>query len=135
ESASRTHSVGSAPFVGRKTELEALHASYAKSRKRCQLALVRGPSGIGKTALVREFLDSLPDEPLVLQGRCYEQESVPYKALDGVVDDLTRHLRRLDSQRVAETLPADFAVLGRVFPVLREIGAFAKAGDVPFDNP
>ena len=55
---------------------------------------VHGPSGIGKSALVRRFLDQLSasGDVVVLRGRCYEQESVPYKALDGVIDSLSHYL-------------------------------------------
>ena len=58
---------------------------------------VCGPSGIGKSALVRAFsaASTRTDDVVVLSGRCYESESVPYKALDGVVDDLSRHLASL----------------------------------------
>src|SRR5690606_14494173 len=32
---------------------------------------------------------------LVLRGRCYEREAVPYKAFDGVIDELSRYLHKL----------------------------------------
>ena len=40
---------------------------------------VYGPSGIGKSALVRRFLSQFGtrDDVVVLSGRCYENESVP----------------------------------------------------------
>ena len=57
---------------------------------------VRGLSGMGKSTLVRTFLEQVEERKfanaVVLQGRCYERESVPYKALDGVVDSLSKYL-------------------------------------------
>jgi len=60
------------------------------------VTLVQGLSGIGKTSLVEAFLGSLPysDEaaaPLVLRGRCHGRETLPFKAFDSVVDDLSHH--------------------------------------------
>ena len=52
--------------------------------------LVHGTSGMGKSSLVLEFLDRVrDDQAIVLAGRCYERESVPYKAFDSVVDALS----------------------------------------------
>ena len=48
-----------------------------------------GSSGVGKTALVRRFLAGPRGGTRArcsLSGRCYERESVPYKALDSLVD-------------------------------------------------
>ena len=88
---------------------------------------VSGPSGIGKSALVRYFLSQIagPDDAIVLSGRCYENESVPYKALDGVVDDLSRHLASIPHQDIESLLPPDVAALTRVFPVLLQVHAIA----------
>src|SRR4029453_9282844 len=82
---------------------------------------VYGASGIGKSALVRRFLSQLGAQAnvVVLTGRCYENESVPYKALDGVIDDLSRYLASIPRQEVEGLLPADAAALTRGFPVLR----------------
>ena len=90
---------------------------------------VHGPSGIGKSALVRRFLSQLAtrDDVVVLAGRCYENESVPYKALDGVVDDLSRYLRSLPRRQVESLLPADVPALTRVFPVLLLVDAVNSA--------
>ena len=62
---------------------------------------IHGSSGVGKSALVRHFLQQLQarEEVVVLAGHCYERESVPYKALDGVVDSLSKYLRSLPQPR------------------------------------
>jgi hypothetical protein len=115
-------------LLGRREHLAALRRAYEDSRSRPVLVAVHGPSGIGKTALVRHFLDRLAGEPVVaLAGRCYERESVPYKALDPLVDELGRHLQRLAPAEVEARLPRDVAPLLRVFPTLGRVGPVADA--------
>ena len=119
-----------APFVGRGRELEILDEAYLTvTRGRAAAAYVCGPSGIGKTALLRSFLGRLMthDAVVVLSGRCYEHESVPYKALDGVVDSLSRFMARLPETMAESLLPHDVVALPRLFPVLLRIPAIAKA--------
>ncbi|WP_437939832.1 protein kinase domain-containing protein [Sorangium sp. So ce341] len=119
-----------APFVGRAAELGRLHAALDEARAgRTAVALLRGSSGIGKSALLQRFLESAGGEPgaVPLAGRCFQQESVPYKALDGVVDELGRLLARAAPEDLAAWLPDDVVELGRAFPVLREVPAIAAA--------
>ncbi len=64
-----------APLVGRARDLECLEVAFAEMcRGRTVACYIHGPSGIGKTALVRRFLDDRidRDEAIVLAGRCYE---------------------------------------------------------------
>ncbi len=117
-------------FVGRDAELTALMTSWQRSRKQPVVHLVVGESGIGKSELVvRACMRSLVEDPqvLVLRGRCYERESVPYKAFDGVIDGLTEHLLGLDREAVEKLLPPNPALLLRAFPVFRRIEAVASA--------
>jgi serine/threonine protein kinase len=119
-----------APLVGRARDLECLEVAFAEMCGGQTVACyVHGPSGIGKTALVRRFLDDRidRDKAIVLAGRCYEQESVPYKALDSVVDALGRYLKGLPLLKAQALLPRDIRSLVRVFPALREAEAVATA--------
>jgi len=109
------------PLLGRDRELAALAAAADARAAGPVLARVHGPSGVGKSALVDAFLRTRGADVVVLRGRCYERESVPYKALDELVDALTRHLRTWPSGQLAAVLPADLAALTRVFPALARL--------------
>jgi hypothetical protein len=114
-------------FVGRRDETAALARAFDDSRARPVVVIVGGDSGVGKSALVRDFVDALQvrnSDALVLSGRCYERELVPYKAFDGIVDALSEFLGRLDVAARERLLPPDAPVLARVFPVLRRVAGF-----------
>ncbi len=117
------------PFVGRQSEMASLLSAFHASRAQPVTILVEGESGVGKTALVRHFLQRLAlevDGVVVLAGRCYERESVPYKAFDGVVDALARVLSHLSREEALELVPTRVGPLVKVFPVLRRVAAIAE---------
>ena len=117
---------GSAPFVGRALQLATLGQALVDSRQAGVAVFVHGVSGMGKSALVNRFLDTVGDAVRVLAGRCYEREAVPFKTLDTLIDALTGALLRLPPAQLAQVLPDDIAALARLFPVLRRIPAIAE---------
>jgi predicted Ser/Thr protein kinase len=124
------------PFVGRDDQLRTLEkADSAVERGEARTVVIYGPSGIGKSTLVRKFIARTEQSraTMVLAGRCYENESVPYKGLDGVVDELSRHLSAMTDAEVDGLLPDHTAALARVFPVLRRVGAIARASGAADD--
>lgn len=122
---------GMAMFLGRDAECQTLHEALAASRQdRPVVVLVDGVSGMGKTALVQRFLHEADREPetVVLSGKCSERESIPYKALDSVMDTLCVYLRGLNTAAEVETLlPRDPRAVARLFPVLLSIPSVATA--------
>jgi hypothetical protein len=111
-------------FVGRKREQDELNALSERANHSLTTVFVCGESGVGKSALVEHFTERLrvaEDPALVLRGRCYERESVPYKAFDGIIDALSSALVAMDAADVAAILPEDVGLLARVFPVLRRV--------------
>jgi eukaryotic-like serine/threonine-protein kinase len=116
-------------LLGRAEHLRALREAFEATQKGRSITMsVRGSSGMGKSSLVRAFTSvitaSSPDV-LVLRGRAYERESVPYKAIDGWMDHLSRHLLRLSERQALPDLPNDVGALARIFPVLRRVPAIA----------
>ena len=118
-------------FIGRERLLAGLHDAFAATREGETVTVyVHGNSGMGKSTLVRTFLDQLKEQKhktIVLQGRCYERESVPYKALDGVVDSLSKHLASMRQGRAETLMPSNALALARVFPVMLQVDAVFNA--------
>lgn len=113
-------------FVGRAAHLRELHDCFRETRQgRTVVCHVSGRSGAGKSTLISNFLDGIVAEnaAVVLRGQCYEQESVPYKALDTLVDALAHHLMTLNEEDVERVAPRHLAELMRVFPVLARVEA------------
>src|SRR5439155_14755909 len=115
---------------GRAAELTTLRQAFDDARRGAVAVRVCGESGVGKTALVRAFVDSLPGQS-VLFGRCYEQESLPFKAFDGVVDALCQKLRALPAQAARELLPPEAPLLLRLFAQLSRVPAVAELPPPP----
>jgi hypothetical protein len=112
------------PFVGRLDELGRLREALAAAGEGLRVLVVEGESGVGKTALVRRFVDEASAAgACVLGGRCHERESVPYKALDGIVDALSRHLSTLAGPASEALVPDDVGLIADAFPVLLGIEA------------
>ncbi len=124
-------STAEASFVGREKQLAELHDAFRATREGQTVTVyVHGNSGMGKSTLVRTFLDQVKEstrKAVVLQGRCYERESVPYKGLDGVVDSLSKHLASQRRTKVESLMPRNRAALARVFPVMLQVDAIFDA--------
>jgi len=119
---------GALEIVGREEPLQSLLSAFAVARQvRPIAAFVHGRPGAGTSSLLRSFLDRVQGECVVLAGRCYERESVPFKALDSLIDSLSRYLARLPRLEAEALLPRDVAALARMFPVLRRVEAIAGA--------
>jgi serine/threonine protein kinase len=114
-----------APLVGRDRELAALHRlcdGGAPGEPVCMF--VAGASGVGKTALVGELATRLEAAgALVLRGRCYERESMPFKGFDAVIDALCRKLDALPAAAQRALLDEDLHHTARIFSVLRDLDA------------
>jgi serine/threonine protein kinase len=117
-------------LVGRAPEVEFLRDAFdVAGSGRMVTVYVHGESGIGKSLLVQHFLDKarVSGSAVILQGRCYERESVPYKALDSLVDALARHIERLPTAVATSIVPASIGALARIFPVLCAVNESIRA--------
>jgi len=121
---------GGVHLVGRTAERDQLRQAWEQVRETAQGVgvFLFGTSGVGKSALVEAFLvDVEHADGIVLSGRCYEQESVPYKAVDSLIDSLARYLLGQDAADIEPVLPEDLVALVRAFPVLGRVESIASA--------
>jgi eukaryotic-like serine/threonine-protein kinase len=124
-------------FVGRESELAELTSLLTLTNQGSAVVVnLGGRSGIGKSALLREFRRRLahnrPDV-VVLAGRCHESEMVPFKALDDVVDRLSRYLSSLPPSKAEALAPRDVQCLLRMFPSLAQVDPIAPARPKPIE--
>ncbi len=123
-------------FVGREAELQTLHHALARVMDGTPvIAHLCGRSGIGKSALIREFVSRVRAKhtsSLIFAGRCYQRESVPYPGFDDVVDGISQYLRRL-AGGAERFLPRNFHLLTRVFEVLACVSGHDIARCTPTD--
>jgi class 3 adenylate cyclase/tetratricopeptide (TPR) repeat protein len=83
------------PMVGREDELAALKGELetAADERRCRLATVVGPAGIGKSRLGNEVFSATRGRATTLVGRCLEYgEGITYWPLRGIVLSATGSL-------------------------------------------
>ncbi|HYF10686.1 MAG TPA: adenylate/guanylate cyclase domain-containing protein, partial [Actinomycetota bacterium] len=76
------------PLVGRQKELELLAQALdrAVTERTSHLFTLLGPAGVGKSRLVREFLDGADENATVLRGRCLSYgEGITFYPLGEVV--------------------------------------------------
>ena len=117
------------PFIGREAQMQQLCDGFGQTStgNRALVVHVRGSSGMGKSVLLARFTEELAQDSdtIVLAGRCYERETVPFKAVDSLVDAISRFLCRLPLKDVEALLPRGILTLSRVFPVLSRVRSIA----------
>lgn len=121
-------SVPDAPFIGREEPLRWLGEHFEQTRAGTPwFVYLSGDSGVGKSTLASQFARRQADAgAIVLRGRCFERETVPYKAFDGIVDELALLLSTRDPDRVRALLPFDAKLLVQIFPVLSRVRPIAE---------
>lgn len=129
-SSAQSFTLGGADLVGRQAELDVLQRAAARTQQGA-LAYVGifGDSGIGKTRLVDSFVDSgraTSERMLVLRARCYENETVAFKALDSIVDAVVHELRHMSDLACRAILPRRAFLLPLVFPAMGRVRAIAE---------
>ena len=110
------------PFVGREAQLNCLDQTWRELVRdhTGTVVLLRAPSGMGKSSLIDHFVARLANNDLLLlRSRCYQHESVPFKALDGLADAIGEYLQDAHEDELTRLLPDGLPYLARLFPVLR----------------
>ena len=117
-------------LIGREEQLAQLEVAKDElfATRQPVVVLITGLSGEGKSSLAEKFLRPLRrgKEIVVLSGRCYDRESVPFKVIDSQIDSLVAFLRSRPESEVEAWLPNDIEMLARLFPVLRRVNSIER---------
>jgi serine/threonine protein kinase len=115
------------PLLGRSWELEQLRQALVEVRRGRALTLfLSGEAGSGKSAVLAELPRIFETTgAMVLRGRCYHRERLPYRGLDGAIDALVRELSGRAPHEVSSLAPTDAGALAQIFPVIAALPGFA----------
>jgi len=126
-SAPNASSTEDRPLVGREREHARLVDAVERSRETPTSVVVSGAVGLGKSRLVRSFLDGLdPSKSVVLRSRCSPRESVPFGGFDGLVDELARFLSHAPREVPGRWMPRYLDAALSVFPALAHVSLFEE---------
>jgi class 3 adenylate cyclase/tetratricopeptide (TPR) repeat protein len=100
------------PLVGRQRQLGQLSQAFeeAVADRVCYLFTILGPPGVGKSRLVKEFIESISDRASILSGRCLSYgEGITYWPLAEMVRDAVgpTEIGADLAAAIAALLPAD----------------------------
>ena len=124
-------------FVGREAELEKLNKSLGLTQSgNLQVIFVTGEPGIGKTALVQQFLSALNEnaETLVIHGQCVEQYGEGSVYLP-VLDALNRACLTADGQPIVRLLEQHAPLCATQLPALGKTAAVNELSPQLILNP
>jgi predicted ATPase/signal transduction histidine kinase/GAF domain-containing protein len=117
-------------LYGRATELASLSASWQRVLNGgAELVLLSGPSGVGKSAAVREFRARRAAGGLFASGKCDQHKrDIPYAALAQPLQQLVRHVLSLPQaesrpwrQALADALGANGQLMVNLIPELQSL--------------
>ena len=107
-------------LIGRGRELRALvrHVT-ARMKEGGGVVLLHGSPGVGKSVVADQLLDEIraKTNALILGGRCHGWETLPFNAVDAIVDSIARATRAEPSPAVDRVLSHSVAMT-RLFPTL-----------------
>ncbi|KAI2506904.1 PhoQ sensor [Fragilaria crotonensis] len=117
--------------VAREKELQVLRDCYDRvtTMERTEAVTIHGPSGVGKTALVRSFIQTLPDGVFQMEGKFNQRQlRAPYSALAAASDQLCHQIMRRENSieirnRIRAVLGPDVSLLGNLVQTLSEMTA------------
>lgn len=118
---------GSIELVGRKEEAAQLHETVTSSKDApANVVLIRGPSGIGKSAFINHVRTTSPSEAVWLTGK-YEQFDEGTKQLGAIADAIGQLCKFLGTKpalttRIKHALqPDELGLMSDVVPELRSL--------------
>ena len=104
-------------LIGRETDLQRLDRLMTQSQEgNGQIALIAGEAGIGKSRLIREAKERVPQGTMILEGACFQTESVlPYAP---VLDLFRNFLETHPPEEIAQMMGTSAPQLLKLFPEL-----------------
>jgi serine/threonine protein kinase len=124
----RAHERPSAELIGRGRELRTLVRHVTSlANDGGGIVLLHGSPGVGKSVLADRVLDEVRTATgaLILGGRCHGWESLPFNAIDAIVDSIAR-IARLEPSPALDEVMARSVAMTQLFPTL----AFHSGGTI-----